>query len=148
MNSHQHLYAQNTYGNIILGDEFLSESRKLHQELERIGLQLGFMRTKVSGLEFDLYKDGVVIELAWGDGNEVWKDLCKVQVARHAGLQVHKLVILCRDYPSRSMTGYTYIKNAVEKMEPILRDVEIEIVKMEKPQELREVMKRFQSGNV
>lgn len=122
----------------------MSKSRKLRKELEGTGLQFGFIQVKVSGLEFDLYKDGVVTELAWEDGNEVWKDLCKVQVARHAGLQVHKLIILCRDYHSRSMTGYTYITSAVEKMEPILRDVKIEIVKMEKPQELQQIIQRFQ----
>lgn len=116
----------------------MSDSKTMHRALFELGRRFGFRPLKVSGLEFDLYKDEVVTELLWGDGSEVWKDLCKVLIARNAGTLVKKLVILCRIYPHPSMRGYSYVTKAVEKMLPILKDVEINVIEIKDVEDLEE----------
>jgi len=118
----------------------MSTSKSLHRELNELGRSLGFNPLKVAGLEFDLYKDGVAIELLWGDGSEVWKNLCKVQIAKKQGVPIKRLVIFCRIYPSRSMTGYKYVHNAVQKMTPVMENIEVEVIQIKSIEDVKKCL--------
>jgi len=118
----------------------LSTSKSMHRELTELGRPLGFSPLKVSALEFDLYKDGVAIELLWGDGSEVWKDLCKAQIAKKLGVPIKRLIILCRIYPHKSMTGYKYVKNAVQKMMPVLENIEVKVIEIKSIKDFKKLL--------
>jgi len=123
-----------------LETKVMSTSKSLHRELAELGRPLGFGPLKVSGLEFDLYKNGVAVELLWGDGSEVWKDLCKAQIAKKLGVPIKKLIILCRIYPHKSMTGYSYVKNAVQKMMPVLENIEVDVIEIKSTEDLKKFL--------
>jgi len=89
--------------------------------LQELGDKRGFQKeVKVKGegaLKFDLVKGKIAVEVLWGDGDEFWKDICKLTIDG----EVDTLYIIGRYYPDTSMKGILYCWTSLKSIVGFLK---------------------------
>lgn len=82
------------------------QTTAVHKIITTIGTKHGWNKKKAgnSKLEFDLAKRNTAIELMWGQGEEIFKDVLKMTIDP----DINALYIVGRYHPDKSMTGIIY----------------------------------------